>query len=96
MFSKLKSLSEAIKIGHVVLIWLVLNLVSASFTLLYTDESYYILFAQQLSFGYFDHPPMIALFIRLRSIISNNETEARIKLKLHLKHHCWEHGARGR
>jgi hypothetical protein len=78
VYSKLKSVSETIKIGHVVLIWLILNLISASYTLLYTDETYYRLFAQQLSFGYFDHPPMIALFIRLGSIISNNETGVRL------------------
>jgi hypothetical protein len=78
VYSKLKSVSEVIKIGHVVLIWLILNMISASFTLLYTDETYYRLFAQQLSFGYFDHPPMIALFIRLGSIISNNETGVRL------------------
>ncbi|MCX5493307.1 glycosyltransferase family 39 protein [Kaistia dalseonensis] len=28
------------------------------------DEAYYALWAHNLSFGYFDHPPMIALFIR--------------------------------
>lgn len=78
MYSKIKSISEGIKISHVILIWLVLNLVSASFTLLYTDETYYKLFANQLSFGYFDHPPMIALFIWLGSHISNNETGVRL------------------
>lgn len=78
MYSKFKSKSEGIKIGHVILIWLLLNLVSASFTLLYTDETYYKLFANQLSFGYFDHPPMIALFIWLGSLISNNETGVRL------------------
>jgi hypothetical protein len=55
-----------------------LNLVSASFTLLYTDESYYALFARQLAFGYFDHPPMVAVFIRLGTFISNNETGVRL------------------
>jgi len=78
VFSKLKSISEGIKIGHVTLIWLILNLISASLTLLYTDEAYYKLFSQQLSLGYFDHPPMIALFIRVGSLIFNNETGVRL------------------
>ena len=69
MYNKLKSLSAELKTGHVFIIWFVLNLVSASFTLLYSDESYYKLFSQQLSFGYFDHPPMIALFIRTGSLL---------------------------
>ena len=78
MFSKLKSVSEGIKIGHVTLIWLIVNLISASLTLLYTDEAYYKLFSQQLSLGYFDHPPMIAFFIRVGSLIFNNETGVRL------------------
>jgi hypothetical protein len=78
VFSKIKSASEEIKIGHVTLIWFILNLISASLTLLYTDEAYYKLFSQQLSLVYFDHPPMIALFIRVGSLIFNNETGVRL------------------
>ena len=78
MYGKIKSIAGRIKIGHVILIWLVLNLFSAAFTLLYTDEAYYKLFAQQLAFGYFDHPPMIALFIRLGSFLTNSETGVRL------------------
>lgn len=78
VLSRLKSVSEGFKISHVTLIWLILNLISASFTLLYTDETYYKLYSQQLSLGYFDHPPMIALFIRVGSLIFNNETGVRL------------------
>jgi len=78
MDKKLKSFSAEIKIVYVLSVWFVVNLVSASFTLLYSDESYYKLFSQQLSFGYFDHPPMIALFIRLGSLITNNESGVRL------------------
>ncbi|SEN00176.1 Dolichyl-phosphate-mannose-protein mannosyltransferase [bacterium A37T11] len=45
-------------------IWLLLNLVQAAFTELHDDEAYYWLYAQFLDWGYFDHPPMVALFIR--------------------------------
>lgn len=78
MYNKLNSLSAALKTRHVFIIWFVLNLLSASFTLLYSDESYYKLFSQQLSFGYFDHPPMIALFIRAGSLLTNNEIGVRL------------------
>ena len=78
MYGKIKSIAGRIKIGHVILIWLVLNLLSAAYTLLYTDEAYYKLFAQQLAFGYFDHPPMIALFIWLGSFLTNSETGVRL------------------
>ena len=51
---------------------------SAFFTQLYSDEAYYALFARHLDFGYFDHPPMIALMIRIGLIIFNNEFGVRL------------------
>ena len=69
---------ERIKITHVVIIWLAVNMVSACFTQLYSDEAYYVLFANQLDFGYFDHPPMIALMIRIGSFIFKNEMGVRL------------------
>ena len=49
--------------------WWLINLVQASFTELANDEAYYWLFSQNLDWGYFDHPPMIALLIYLGSFI---------------------------
>ena len=40
----------------------VLNLVQASITELIYDEAYYWYYAQNLSWGYFDHPSMVAFF----------------------------------
>jgi hypothetical protein len=51
---------------------------SAFFTQLYSDEAYYTLFARHLDYGYFDHPPMIALMIRMGLIIFNNEFGVRL------------------
>ncbi len=45
--------------------WTLLNLLQAAFTELFHDEAYYWVYAQNLSVGYFDHPPAIALMIRL-------------------------------
>jgi hypothetical protein len=78
MYKKIKTIAENIKIGHVIMIWLLINLTSAAYTLLYSDEAYYALFARQLALGYFDHPPMIALFIRIGMIFLNNEIGVRI------------------
>ncbi len=47
----------------------ILNLVQSYFTELIFDEAYYWHYAQNLSFGYFDHPPMVAWFIALGSMI---------------------------
>jgi hypothetical protein len=51
---------------------------SAFFTQLYSDEAYYALFAKQLAFGFFDHPPMIAFMIRVGSFIFKNEIGIRL------------------
>ncbi|ANH83640.1 4-amino-4-deoxy-L-arabinose transferase [Niabella ginsenosidivorans] len=47
------------------LVWLVLNLLQAAFLGLDGDEAYYWMLAQHIQWSYFDHPPMVALFIRL-------------------------------
>jgi hypothetical protein len=56
----------------------VINILSAYFAQLYSDESYYVLFSKQLAFGYFDHPPMIALMVRCGSIFFEDELGVRI------------------
>ena len=50
-------------------IWWIFNLLQAAFTELAHDEAYYYMFAQNLDWGYFDHPPMTALLIWLGSFI---------------------------
>jgi hypothetical protein len=77
MRNVIHNISERVTIMHVVIIWLAVNLCSACFTLLYSDEAYYALFADQLDFGYFDHPPMIALMIRTGSFIFKSELGVR-------------------
>ena len=46
-------------------IWLVINLIQSYFTELAHDEAYYWMYSKYLSWGYFDHPPMIALIIKI-------------------------------
>ena len=45
--------------------WWVLNLVQAAATDLANDEAYYWYFSRHLDWGYFDHPPMVALLVWL-------------------------------
>ena len=47
--------------------WWVLNLLQAAFTGLANDEAYYWYYSRHLDWGYFDHPPMVALLIWLSS-----------------------------
>lgn len=44
--------------------WFLVNLFQALFTGLHPDEAYYWLYAKFLDWGYFDHPPIVALYIK--------------------------------
>ncbi len=54
-----------------------LNLAQSAFTQLIFDEAYYWYYAQNLDWGYFDHPPMVALLIWLGSLVSKGELGVR-------------------
>ena len=47
-----------------VIIFTFIRIILSSFLQLGNDESYYLTFAQQLQINYFDHPPMVALWIK--------------------------------
>jgi hypothetical protein len=51
---------------------MILNLIQAGFTELLDDEAYYWMYSQHLDWGYFDHPPMVALMIKSGSFIFHN------------------------
>lgn len=48
-----------------ILLWTALNLLQAALVNVDADEAYYWMYAQDLSWGYFDHPPLVALSIKL-------------------------------
>ncbi len=54
-----------------------LNCVQAFFTDLIYDEAYYWHYAQDLSWGYFDHPPMVAFLIWISSYLGDGELGVR-------------------
>lgn len=47
------------------LVWFLINLLQAAFTEIFEDEAYYWLYSEFPAWGYFDHPPMIAILIKL-------------------------------
>jgi hypothetical protein len=57
--------------------WTILNLFQAGYSELLHDEAYYWMYSRWLSFGYFDHPPMIAVFIKLGYGLFNSELGVR-------------------
>lgn len=60
------------------LLWFILNLLQSFFTGLANDEAYYWMYSRQPAWGYFDHPPMVALLIRAGSFLLPDELGVRI------------------
>ncbi len=59
-------------------IWLLMNLVQAAFMDLHADEAYYWMYSRFLDWGYFDHPPMVALFIKIGDSFAHNALSLRV------------------
>jgi hypothetical protein len=57
---------------------LVLNTLQAYLTGLHADEAYYWVYAQFLDWGYFDHPPFVALFIKAGTFVFKNPLGLRL------------------
>ena len=56
-----------------------MRLVGAAWTPITFDEAYYWIWAKNLAFGYYDHPPGVALVIRLGTMIAG-DTEFGVRL----------------
>jgi 4-amino-4-deoxy-L-arabinose transferase-like glycosyltransferase len=69
--------SKKVLIGGL-LIWGLINLFQAYFTELDPDEAYYWMYAKQLDFGYFDHPPALAVVIKAGYSLLANELGTRL------------------
>lgn len=65
-------------IWYFLLLWTALNILQ-SFTLeVHPDEAYYWMYSRFLAWGYFDHPPMVAVFIYLGDALMHNELGLRL------------------
>lgn len=58
--------------------WTILNLIQAATLGLHSDEAYYWLYSRFLDWGYYDHPPMVAIFIRTGYALFKNELGLRL------------------
>jgi hypothetical protein len=56
---------------YFILAWLAVNMLQACFTGLDGDEAYYWTYSRHLQWGYFDHPPMVALSIKLGELFAH-------------------------
>ncbi|MEI6950499.1 glycosyltransferase family 39 protein [Paraflavisolibacter sp. H34] len=58
--------------------WFLVGMLQASFSELLDDEAYYWVFSRFLDWGYFDHPPMTALLIRMGTALFPGELGVRL------------------
>src|SRR5437764_5037125 len=58
-------------------IWTLVNFFQAANTVLLNDEAYYWVYSNFLDWGYFDHPPMIAVLIKAGYFLFKNELGVR-------------------
>ena len=78
MFSTAKSFLLTYHRVIFYILWLSVNLVQAFSTELFDDEAYYWLYSTFPAWGYFDHPPMVAILIRMGYAIFHNEFGVRL------------------
>ncbi|WP_345949051.1 glycosyltransferase family 39 protein [Mucilaginibacter sp. PAMB04274] len=79
MFNTTLSKNTSAKyITYFILGWTVLNLLQAATLGIHSDEAYYWMYSRFLDWGYYDHPPMVALFIRMGDALIPNELGLRL------------------
>ena len=63
---------------YFLLLWTVLNILQAATLELHADEAYYWVFSRMMDWGFYYHPPMVAVFIRIGDTLMHNELGARL------------------
>ena len=65
-------------IWYFLLGWTLLNALQAYKLEIHADEAYYWMYSRFLDWGYFDHPPMVAIFIKIGDTLMHNELGLRL------------------
>jgi hypothetical protein len=60
-----------------IIIFFIINFIQSYYTGLLFDEAYYWVWSKNLAFGYFDHPPMVALWIKISGLFFDGELGVR-------------------
>ncbi|AYL97379.1 ArnT family glycosyltransferase [Mucilaginibacter celer] len=63
---------------YFLLLWALLNAVQAFTLEIHADEAYYWVYSRFLDWGYYDHPPMVAVYIKAGYSLLHNEFGARL------------------
>ncbi|MDR6942626.1 hypothetical protein J2W55_002468 [Mucilaginibacter pocheonensis] len=63
---------------YFLLLWTALNILQAATLELHADEAYYWVFSRMMDWGFYYHPPMVAVFIRIGDTLMHNELGTRL------------------
>ncbi len=74
----MNKLVQRFSIWYFLVIWFVINLIQGCLMELHVDESYYWVYSRFLDWGYYDHPPMVAVFIKIGTWLSQAEIGVRV------------------
>ncbi|MFD2567934.1 ArnT family glycosyltransferase [Pseudotenacibaculum haliotis] len=61
----------------VVILVFILNVIQGGLTELLPDEAYYWVYSQHMDWGFFDHPPLVAVWISISEFLFSNEIGVR-------------------
>ena len=53
----------------ILFLWVCVDLLTALFVNIHSDEAYYALYGAHLAWGYYDHPPMVALLAHCSDLL---------------------------
>jgi len=73
----------------ILLLFIVINLFQSGYTYLFEDEAYYYVWSKDLDFGYFDHPPMVALWAAFGSSFIEGELGLRLLSTISFSFMLW-------
>lgn len=74
----MKGLSIQRKLWLIAGIYFIINALQSFFTPLINDEAYYWVWSRDLAWGYYDHPPMVALWAKIGFYLLENELGNRL------------------
>ena len=60
-----------------ILLLFILNVVQGGTTELLPDEAYYWVYSQYMSWGFFDHPPFVAVWVTISDFLFTDELGVR-------------------
>lgn len=58
-------------------LWFIINIIQAVTTGVIQDEAYYHFYSEKLAWGYYDHPPLVALMVKISSLLFSKELSIR-------------------